>query len=184
MFDNAATISSAEFEAFALERARELDPDLVPSAMRVGYTLVRAASALVQAEDTAVHRPAGWSWAGFRVMFTVWLFGSVEARSIARLAGVTRQTTSSVLATLERDGYVRRERSSTEDRRLVSIQLSEAGRQAVEAAFRGQHAVEQAWFAALTPEEQETLADLLHRVVTQAPPRTAPVAITVRAAAS
>jgi DNA-binding MarR family transcriptional regulator len=162
---DASAVTSAQFGGYAVETARQRHGELDEAAMRVGFNLTRAANALVQASEESIHRKHGWSWAGFRVMFIIWLFPTIEARNIARLAAVTRQTTSSVLATLERDGLVERARVSAHDRRLLTVRLTRRGQRAVRAAFAEQNAFEQRWFDCLTADEQRTLADLLERVL-------------------
>jgi len=160
----------AQREETAVGAARRLYPPLDEGVMRATIDLVHAAQAFVRAAEKTVHRPFGWSWAGFRVCFTLSAFGPLEARSIARLAGVTRQTTASVLATLERDGFVRRERLSTEDRRLITVSLTRAGERAVKAGCAAQNAFEACWLACLCREEQELLASLLQRVLSSLAP--------------
>ncbi len=160
----------AQREENAVGAARRLYPALDEGAMRATLDLVHAAQAFVRAAEKTVHRPFGWSWAGFRVCFTLSAFGPLEARSIARLAGVTRQTTASVLATLERDGFVRRERLSTDDRRLITVSLTPAGERAVKSGFAAQNAFEARWLACLSREEQELLGSLLQRVLSSLAP--------------
>ena len=71
--------------------------------------------------DRLVHRERGWSYSGFRVLYMIWLTEPVEARDLARFAGVSRQTTSTVLSTLEAARLVVRRQTSKTDRRLVSV---------------------------------------------------------------
>ncbi|WP_199434761.1 MarR family winged helix-turn-helix transcriptional regulator [Qaidamihabitans albus] len=158
-------VTPADFEELAVAAVRRDTAGLDETAMRAGFNLVRAANSLVQAAERKVHRPAGWSWPGFRVLFIVWICGEVEARNISRLAGVTRQTTSSVLTTLERAGFIERERCSVEDRRLVAVRLTQQGLEQVQPTFARHNRLESQWFACLTGEEQRLLAGLLARVL-------------------
>ncbi len=100
----------------------------------------------------------------------VWLFEPVEARDLARYSGVTRQTTSTVLRTLETAGLVARRRTSPRDRRLVEVRLTDRGREQIEAAFGEQNALEREWFGVLTPVEQGQLLALLDRVLLRISP--------------
>ena len=68
--------------------------------MRASFDLIRASTRLVQRLEAEVHREAGWSMAGFRVMFCIWVAGELEPRDIARLSGLSRAAVSSVLNTL------------------------------------------------------------------------------------
>ena len=158
----------SRFETLARARMREVEPDADLDAMGVIFNLIRAANRVVQDLEAAVHRPSGFSWAGFRIMFTVLTVGPCEARHVAHLAGVTRATVSSVLDTLERDGLVERRRESA-DKRLVTVALTEQGRAAMCAALRRHHERERAWVACLDREEQAALADLLRRLVGHQP---------------
>lgn len=107
-----------------------------------------------------MHRRRGWTWAGFRIMNVLWAVGAAELRDIARLSGASRAAVSSALNTLERDGLVLRTRDSA-DRRLVRIQLTGHGRDALREAMREQGDREHEWFAQLEPEEQQRLSALL-----------------------
>ncbi|TAM67454.1 MarR family transcriptional regulator [Mycobacterium sp.] len=107
-----------------------------------------------------MHRRRGWTWAGFRIMNVLWAVGAAELRDIARLSGASRAAISSALNTLERDGLVLRTRDSA-DRRLVRIQLTQHGRDALREAMREQGEREREWFAELEPSEQRRLSALL-----------------------
>jgi len=110
-----------------------------------------------------LHARRGLSWLGFRVLFTVWMLEPVAARDVAALVQGSRQTTSNHLRTLENDGLIDRVRDP-EDHRMLAIRLTPEGRRVAEEALREQAAADEAWFSALEPEEQRTLADLLERV--------------------
>ena len=117
--------------------------------MTVVFNVIRLANRIVWDLESTVHRPRGWSWAGFRLLFTLWIAGPLEPRTLARLSAVTRASISSVLNTLERDGLVDRRRESTgpadRDRRCSPTD----GRTPVAEAFREHNAREQAWLAGL-----------------------------------
>src|SRR5699024_8128679 len=98
-------------------------------------TLVRAANLLANDLDSTVWRNFGLTYAGHRVLFVVWAVGPLSPREIARYASVSRASISSVINTLERDGFVDRERTS-EDRRLVTVRLTERGRELWGSSFR------------------------------------------------
>ncbi|MFF3372164.1 MarR family winged helix-turn-helix transcriptional regulator [Streptomyces sp. NPDC002680] len=150
----------------AIERtAREL-PDVDPLAMRMVLTLHRAANMVVYDLESSVHRPRGWSWPGFRVLFVVWLTGPVEAKKVAELSGMSRAAVSSLVATLEKDGLISKERAP-HDKRAVHLTLTEKGLAAVTGAFREHNAREQAWAGSLSPDEQSTLIGLLEKLTAQ-----------------
>src|SRR2546423_616302 len=136
--------------------------------MSLVLDLVRVTNEIVGDLEMTVHRPKGWSWAGFRIMFAVMVAGPLEPRQVAKLAGVTASSISATLNTLERDGLVERQRTS-EDRRIVTIVLTDAGRGAVLEGFRHHHEVERKWSAALSPQKRRTLARLLRELLDNRP---------------
>lgn len=154
---------AASFEELARSSAKTLDPEVDLDVLTAALNIVRVSNLLVNDLESQVHRPSGWTWAGFRIMFVVFVAGTAEPREVARLAGVSRASVSGALNTLERDGLIVRERSSA-DRRIVTVRLTERGRGATVDAFRQNHHVEAEWLARLTRQELRTLVELLHRL--------------------
>lgn len=157
-------VRSQEFRTFASGRSAALSPGMDERIFHLAFSLTRSAAAHLTESEAKVHRRLGLTWSSFLVLYFIWLFDEVEARHIARLAGVSRQTISSVLSTLESNGLIIRERKSATDRRLVSVRLSSAGQEAIRAAFGEQHTVDTLWFGALTDDEQDTFMRLLDKV--------------------
>ena len=157
-------LGARQFEAAAREVVTLLDPDTDLATMTGVFNLVRAANEVVSRLESEVHRPAGWTWAGFRIMFTVLVAGPLEPSDLARLSAVSRASVSAVLNTLERDGLVRRVRSSVDARRRT-VELTDAGRRAASQAWRAHHQVEQRLLMPLDADERATLAGLLSRVL-------------------
>ena len=81
----------------ALDRAGERLPGIDRSAMAMVLLLHRVASAIVYDLESTVHRPAGWSWSAFRMLFTLWICGPQEAGRCAELAGMSRAAVSSLV---------------------------------------------------------------------------------------
>jgi DNA-binding MarR family transcriptional regulator len=131
--------------------------------------LTRLVARLVQDFEGAVHRPLGMTWAGFRIMNTLWIFGDLEQREIARISGTSRASVSSALNTLEERGLVERRRER-DDRRVVRVSLTSAGLDLLHQAIEGQTAREHAWMAVLDDEEVSQLVILLDRMVNQERP--------------
>ena len=152
------------FERAALEAVSEAAPSTDLDALRASFDLIRASTLLVQRLEAEVHHPAGWSMAGFRVMFCVWVADGLEPRDIARLSGLSRAAVSSVLNTLERDGLVERSRESA-DRRLVTVRLTADGERRLVAAYERQNVVERDFFAGLDRERVEEIAGDLARLL-------------------
>lgn len=142
------------------EATRRRDPDLDWSAFRIGLQLTRLSNLHFQRSDRDVRREHGLTWSGFHMMFIVWHYGPIEANEIARLSGVTRQSVSSGLATLERLGFIQRVRSSI-DRRRVNVSLTDIGEERVREALRTQNANEAVWYQGLDESERDQLVTLL-----------------------
>jgi DNA-binding MarR family transcriptional regulator len=151
-------LDARRFERVAVDAVGAAVPDADLDALRASFDLVRAATRLVQRLEAEVHRPAGWSMAGFRIMFCVWVGGDLEPRDIARLSGLSRAAVSSALNTLERDGLVERARES-HDRRLVTVRLTDDGAGRLVAAYRRQNEVEQEFFGGLDRADRRRFAD-------------------------
>lgn len=138
-------------------------PGVDPLAMRLVLTLHRAANMLVYDLESTVHRPRGWSWPGFRVLFAIWLTGPVEAKQVAELSGMSRAAVSALVATLERDGLVTKDRAP-HDGRALQLGLTEQGREAITSAFRAHNTREREWAGSLSEDEQTTLIALLEKL--------------------
>jgi DNA-binding MarR family transcriptional regulator len=145
------------------ETRREL-PDVDTEAMRLVLTLNRVTSALIYDLEASVHRPRGWTWPGFRVLFVLWLAGPAEAKRVAELSGMSRAAVSALVNTLERDELVTR-RKAEHDRRAVQLSLTQAGHDAITSAFRAHNDREQAWAGVLTAPEQAALIALLEKLM-------------------
>lgn len=154
-------VRAGEFEDDAAERV--VADGLDPLSFRAMFGVFRLAGRMFSDLETEIHRPAGWSLAGFRVMFILWVLGPVESHEIARLAGLSRAAISSAVNTLERDGLVDRRRESA-DRRVVTVYLTDDGASRLQAAYAAQNERERRWFADLTEDEVATLTDLMRRV--------------------
>jgi DNA-binding MarR family transcriptional regulator len=152
------------FVDVAVERTARALPRIDPRAMRLVLSLHRAANALVYDLESTVHRPHGWSWPGFRVLFVLWLTAPVEAKRVAALSGMSRAAVSALVNTLERDGLVSR-RQSSHDRRAVDLSLTPVGARAFADAFAVHNERERAWASALTADEVTTLTALLEKLM-------------------
>ncbi|MQA63546.1 MAG: MarR family transcriptional regulator [Actinophytocola sp.] len=155
------------FVDYAIERTTAELPEVDPEAMRLVLTLHRLSSALAYDLESAVHRPRGWSWPGFRVLFVLWLAGPLESKKVAELAGMSRAAVSALVNTLVRDGLVSRTKAE-HDRRAVRLSLTAAGHDAILGAFQAHNEREQAWAGVLTSREQATLVGLLKKLISGA----------------
>ena len=82
---------------------------------------------------------------------------------IAERLIISRASVTSLIDSLERRGYVRRSPHAT-DRRMLLIELTDAGRQVAHEFRLLVHRHQKAWLAVLTEQEQVQLIDALHRL--------------------
>lgn len=152
------------FVDVAVERAVCALPTVDTGAMRLVLSLYRASNAMVYDLESAVHRPRGWSWAGFRVLFVLWLAGPLESKRVAQLSGMSRAAVSALVNTLERDDLVAR-RKPGHDRRSVELSLTAAGEEVFVAAFAAHNDRERTWASALSDDEAAQLTALLEKLM-------------------
>ena len=147
----------------AVERARDRLPEIDPEAMRLILTLYRVTNMVIYDMESVVHRPRGWSYPGFRLLFTLWIAGPMEAKRAAELSGMSRQAVSALVRTLARDGLVSKV-PAVHDRRAVRLSLTAEGQEAISGAFETHNARETLWASSLSGEERDTLARLLAKL--------------------
>ncbi|MGW0036831.1 MarR family winged helix-turn-helix transcriptional regulator [Gordonia sp. NPDC003376] len=127
------------------------------------WHMIRIAHRAENEIEFEVHRPLGWSWAGFRVMYNTFVHNTCEPAQLADILGVSRPTITSVLTRLERDGYITRT-PSDENRRRVEVRLTESGESAVRQVLPLQVAAESRLLSALEPDKRRQLRTLLHEL--------------------
>lgn len=153
-----------QFERRAEERITEFGDDIDLDSFAAAFALFRLSSRIISDLESQVHRPLGLSIAGFRVLFTVWVFGELEPRDIARMSGVSRAAVSGVVNTLEREGLAERSREQ-EDRRLVTVRVTAKGEERLRTAYRRQNQREQQLFAELGTDELRAFTNAMRRLL-------------------
>ena len=118
--------SAERFEKLAQDAVTDDVPGIDLAVFRAMFGLSRATPRLIADFESAVQRPHGLSWAGFRLLFCLQVSGPLQTGELARLLFTTAPTVSSVVNTLEARRLVRRERLDR-DRRLVEVHLTPAG---------------------------------------------------------
>jgi DNA-binding MarR family transcriptional regulator len=89
----------------------------------------------------------------------------VSPNLIADRLIISRASVTSLLDSLEKRGYVRRQPHHS-DRRMLLIELTSAGRNAAEAFRPIVHHQQKEWLDVLTDEEQVQFIQMLHRIQT------------------
>lgn len=147
--------SAAHFE-------REFDSATL-SSNQAGLQLLRLATLFQNDAESRVHRPNGLRWTGFSALFALTLFERLEARSLARVVGVSRQAISLVINVLERDGFI--VRTPGKDRRTMVIELTDAGRKTAAATISGQVDLSQEWFGCLSETERVQFVAMIGKIL-------------------
>ncbi len=133
-------------------------------AMAAVSNLFRASAAIRRNMESKVLADDRLSWTSFVVLWVLWVWGEMESRDLAAAVGISRPTSTGVVTTLERRGFVARRRSSA-DGRMVRVSLTAAGRSKIEELFPRFNAEEVAVTSRLGPEEQEQLAKMLRSML-------------------
>ncbi|TNM36540.1 MarR family transcriptional regulator [Nocardioides albidus] len=148
-----------------IEEWRRERPDIDASSIGV-FGRINRLQPLQRAATAHLHERHGLSVAAFDVLASLRRSGAPFRKTVGELAASSLLTSSAVtlrLDNLERDGLVRRVRTGT-DRRQVHAELTEQGRERIDAIFEEHIGLEQRMMAALTATEQAELAGLLHKL--------------------
>lgn len=151
-----------ETERATRERVERLPLDF-PAAHAIS-TLYRAANAARTHLTNEVLRPRDLTWTGFLVMWTLWIWRSMETRDIAESVGISKATLTGVSRTLMARGLIDRI-PSTEDRRLVNLALTEAGEELMVELYPQFNAAESKLVADLSGRQLKTLTNTLRHIV-------------------
>ncbi|HNM96438.1 MAG TPA: MarR family transcriptional regulator [Marmoricola sp.] len=128
-------------------------------------SLYRAANAARSYLTTTVLRTHDLTWTGFLVLWLLWIWGAMETRAVAESVGISKGTLTGVTNTLVARGLVVRI-PSTEDRRLVSLDLTDEGSALMEKLLPEFNEAEAHLVSALAPEAVQGLTESLRQIVT------------------
>jgi len=147
---------------------QSLNPDIDPQAVRLMDEMGFVSRAIYHIGEQSLDE-VGLSFAQYRVLMHLFYAeqtgdqGELNPSEISSRQGVSRNTMSSFIRNLEDGGLVER-RLDPHDRRRFNISLTENGRSLVTNYARQHLSTVSSCFSALTPEEQETLSQLLRKV--------------------
>ena len=147
-----------------VERLESEDVDLDFDALSVVSNVYRAASAIRRHMEQRVLAPERLSWTAFVTLWVLWIWGEMEARHLAAEANVTKGTLTGVADTLERRGLIVRRRHA-DDRRLVSIDLTDEGRELIARVYPRFNAEESTIAGLMSPRQRRAVAAGLREVV-------------------
>lgn len=103
------------------------------------------------------------TYSQFAVLEALYHLGSMTQGEISGKILKSTSNLTTVIDNLERDGLVRRARD-TDDRRVIHIHLTEAGKGKIEAVFPNHVAALIEEFSVLSAGEQETLGELCKKL--------------------
>lgn len=161
---NAHPSSPADY----LEFVRKVSPDADPDSVFIFGSLLRVSRQLMQAVEKHLSS-AGLSWAKFRLLLDLQrheFLGETQGlqpSELSDLQGLSRNTVSALIASLEQEGLVSRELHST-DRRKFVIRLTPRGRRVLKSKLDKEFKFLTECFAGFTPNERKTLFNLLTRL--------------------
>ena len=147
---------------------RSLNPEIDPRAVRL-MDHIFSVSRLIHHRGESGLNEAGTSLAQYRILMHLFFAenmserGELNPSEISERQGVSRNTISSLIRSLEDEGLVAR-RLDEQDRRKFNISLTEQGRALVTQYAREHLARVDQCFHALTESEQETLSALLAKI--------------------
>lgn len=138
-------------------------PEASPKATESAMNLVRTAE-LLEKRIAGLLQPFGLSPAtGLVLSILADTDTPVSPNQIAERLIISRASVTSLIDSLEKRGYVRRQPHGS-DRRMLLIELTETGRQVADRFRPIVHQHENQWLSTLSDEEQEQLIQLLHRL--------------------
>jgi DNA-binding MarR family transcriptional regulator len=147
----------------ALDRVPARLDGIDTDAMRIVLLLHRVTNAVVYDLETNVHRPGGWSWSAFRLLFTLWVDGPLDSKDAAARTGMSRPAVTSLVKTLVGQHLVQRD-ESPDDGRSVVLSLTAKGQAEIEAVYREHNARESQWIESLAADDRIALVRILGRL--------------------
>jgi MarR family transcriptional repressor of emrRAB len=139
-------------------------PDSDHAATAVILALVRGATTFSNTMESTIHRPAGRSWAGYQLLYTLWLAGDMYPSEAATLTGTSRAAVSGLTAKMTDEGLLTKI-PAPEDGRSHLLHLTERGVEEARTLYERQNVQETRWADALTREERSILLILMDKLL-------------------
>jgi MarR family transcriptional regulator, organic hydroperoxide resistance regulator len=151
-----------EAEEATLRRVGTLPVDI--GAMQAILSVYRAASACrAHLTKTALSQHQ-LTWTGFLVLWLLWIWGTMETRRVAQNVGISKATLTGVAKTLEARGFIERI-PHERDRRLVELNLTQAGQDLMAGLFPEFNAAETSLVSGIEADDLHTLVATLRQIV-------------------
>ncbi len=165
--DDAPNVANPDYWQFAQAAATRISqefPECDVTANRLFVTLFRASSSVIYDFESSIHRPAGGTWASYRMLFALWVAGPLTPHRAAELMGMSRAAVSNLAGNLESKGLLVKQ-ASEEDGRSLILHLTDSGQTKIQEVFARQNSRENDWSQALTEQERELLISLLDKIM-------------------
>jgi len=128
-------------------------------------SIYRAANAVRSYIWNELLRPYDLTWTGWVVLWVVWIFDGMETRHAAEAAAISKATLTGVVKTLESRGWIDRV-GRTDDRRLVELHLTPAGRALMAELYPKFNAIETKVVGRLSGDDTKEMTRSLREIVT------------------
>ncbi len=151
-----------------IEFIRQVSPTADPTSVFLFIQVMHANNLLEQASEKSLGG-AGLSWAKFRLLMNLnrgehhGVTEGMQPSELSDAQGVSRNTVSALIASLEKDGLVSRELHGTDHRRFV-IRLTPEGRKLVRTKTANQFKFFTQCFEGFNAAERQTFLDFLSRL--------------------
>ncbi|MDJ1370630.1 MarR family winged helix-turn-helix transcriptional regulator [Gulosibacter molinativorax] len=166
---NTRRITPGEYEELAKSAALEMSDgqaDLVLTSLI--FNLMRTSNRIVRDFEVAVYNTAELSWAAYQLLYTLKSVGPMHPKSLARIAGVSTASMSSLLNTMTKKNLVTRTPDPDDGRRQI-VTLTEEGESILQVMYQENRDREEAWGEALTRDEAEQMVTLLQKMLLHRP---------------
>ncbi len=151
-----------------LDFVRRTCPAADPTSVVLFGQVMHANNLLEQAAERNLGG-AGLTWAKFRLLMNLYrdeqhgLSDGMQPSELSDAQGVSRNTVSSLISTLEKDGLITRRLHGTDHRRFV-IHLTPEGRRLMKTNMANQFKFVTDCFTGFNSAERQTLLDFLSRL--------------------
>lgn len=156
---DASSLLQAEQDIQSKLGNRSLDFD----SMHAIANIYRAAAAVRRTAERELLAAHGLSWGGFTILWVLWVWGEMEAATLASECELAKGTLTGMVGTLERQHLVSRTRLD-HDRRRVVVSLTTEGMELIEVVAPGFNNFEVKMSTGLDSDEKKELSRLLRIV--------------------
>ncbi len=156
-----------EHRQLFLEFIKQVSPEADAVSVMLFGQLLMAGNQLVQAAEKNLEA-VGLTWAKFRLLMNL-MRGEkhgtpcMQPSELSEMQGISRNTVSALISSLEKDELLSRELHGT-DRRKFLIHLTPKGRKMLKAELGNQFEFVSHCFDALNAKERQTLQEYLSRL--------------------